>query len=248
MGRRVQCPRCGYIWTTRSTREYITCPNCQRKIKPIELERQLEHAGPFDKLREEIIECVKKHGAVRVIKEGEQCIRLSSGLLSPYYIDLRPVLFGDTHCLRKIAEAIVYKLRMENINVDFIACKALGAVPLAVTLSLMLNKPLIVVREKEKEHGLGGKVVGPVNELKGKRVLVVDDVATTGRSLLEVIDVVEKFGGNVAKVIVVVDRLEGASEKLRERGFTLDSLLTRIDLGITDELISRLAPLCREES
>ncbi len=226
----------------------MTCPNCQRKVKPIELDRDTVQIGLFEKLREDIIDCIKKNNAVKVISEGEPCVRLSSGKLSPYYIDLRRVLFRDTQCLRKIAEAIVYKLKRENVAVDFIACKVLGAVPLAVTLSLMLNKPLIVVREKEKEHGLGGKVVGPIEELKGRKVLVIDDVATTGKSLLEVIDIVEKYGGVIAKVIVVVDRLEGASEKLSERGFTLEALLTRRDLGITDELLDKLAALCREQS
>ncbi len=248
MTRRVKCPRCGYIWNTRSTKEYVTCPNCQRKIKPLDLDKNSRDRETLEKLKSEIIECIKRNNALRIIDENEPCIKLSSGTLSPYYIDLRRVLFRDVTCLRKIAEAVILKVKSENIPVDVVACKALGAVPLAVTLSLLMTKPLIVVREKEKTHGLGGKVVGPVEELRGKRVLVVDDVATTGSSLLEVIDVVERHGGTVSKVIVIVDRMEGAAERLKKRGHVLQSLLTRLDLGISDELLNRLAARCVERT
>ncbi len=190
---------------------------------------------------EEAFKCVIKC----VIKSEDRCFKLSSGKLSPYYIDLRRILFGDPKCLDIISQVLIEKF-LKYIQYDFIACKALGAVPLAVSLSLKVEKPIIVLRERYKDYGLKGSVVGPIDQVYGKYVVIVDDVATTGNTILEVAKVVRDSGGIVDKAIVIVDREEGAREFLKKHNIELLSLFKRSELGISDEWLRSVENICRE--
>jgi orotate phosphoribosyltransferase len=112
---------------------------------------------------------------------------------------------------------------------------AVGADPITasvITLAGIRNRPLkgFIVRKESKEHGRGRVVEGPV--LPGERAVIVEDVVTTGGSSLAAIERVEQFGLSVARVIAVVDRLEGGTEMLAQRGYSLKSLLTVRDFGI----------------
>jgi orotate phosphoribosyltransferase len=87
----------------------------------------------------------------------------------------------------------------------------LGAVPLAVALSLKTGLPYVMIRKSERVHGTGSRIEG---ELLGN-VIVVEDVATSGGSLVDAVEVIRRAGGTVERAIVVVDREEGADEALR---------------------------------
>ncbi len=187
-----------------------------------------------------VLKCVKK------VNPGEPCFRLSSGKVSPYYIDLRPVLYGDVKCLEIIAEAMLELLQRNNIRFDVIACKALGSVSLAVALALKTGSPLVVLRERVKDYGTGGSAVGALDKVKGASVLIVDDVATTGKTLLEVLNFVKNLGAVHAVAAVVVDRQEGAKQLLRQHGCELYALFTRSDLGITDEWLNEALSYCSD--
>ncbi|BCU67501.1 orotate phosphoribosyltransferase [Sulfolobales archaeon HS-7] len=142
---------------------------------------------------------------------------LTSGKISPYYIDLRKLPsfpeFSDV-----VAESAKI---LSKINFDYVVGIATGGVPLASFIACKLNKPLGYVRNEKKEHGTASLVEGVVND---KEVLLVDDVATTGKSLLSAINKIENSGGRVSSAFVIIDREEGALEKLKQRGVTLISL------------------------
>ncbi len=178
-----------------------------------------------------------------IVKATDRCFRLASGKISPYYIDLRRILFGDPQCLEIISRAI-YEEFLKDLKFDILACKALGAVPLVVSLSLLTRRPMLILRERPKDHGLGGLVVGPTEHVRDSTVIVIDDVCTTGSTILQVAKIVRDLGGHVDRAIVVVDREEGCKDNLRREGIELLSLFTRRDLGISDDWLREMYNIC----
>jgi orotate phosphoribosyltransferase len=153
-------------------------------------------------MKEKLIEMLIDVGA---LKFGE--FTLSSGKKSNIYVDIK---HACTHpeILKIIAKLMAE--RITDLKFDKIACIELGGVPLAVALSLEVNKPYVIFRKEKKRYGVGGDIVGVVNE--GESFIVVEDVTTTGRSALSVVERVENKGGKVVAVLTVVDRNEGARE------------------------------------
>ena len=132
---------------------------------------------------------------------------LSSGKRSRVYVDVKLAsTFPDI--LEMIAEKMAAKLK--GLDFDRIACVELGGVPIAVALSLKLKKPLIIFRKERKEYGVKGDRIGEVK--RGERVVVVEDVITTGSSALSAARRVEESGAVVAGIIAVVDREESGKE------------------------------------
>ncbi len=146
----------------------------------------------------ELLKMLKNSGA---IKKGE--FILSSGKKSTIYIDIKHAI-TNPEILNEIGERMSEKL--EGLYFDRIACIELGGVPVAVALSLKLFKPLVIFRKVKKEHGVQDDRIGKIE--MGDRVVVVEDVITTGKSVKNVIERVENSGGEVVAVIAVVDREE----------------------------------------
>lgn len=197
-------------------------------------------------LKSKLIECFYKTNSIYVVKPGDKCFKLSHGDYSPYYIDVRNVILTQPECLRIIGELIVEKIK--NINIDVIVGKGYGAYPLCIIVSQLINKPVLIIRDKPKNHGLKGKFIGNPDIVKNRNVLILDDVITTGSTIFEIINEVESLEGKVVKIIIIVDRLEGGLEKVKEKGYDIEALINRIDLGITNELIQELNSLCIEKS
>ena len=130
---------------------------------------------------------------------------LTSGKKSNYYVDLK-LASTDPSILSLISKEFS-KLIPENI--DFIAGMELGAVPLATALSLETGIPYSMIRKSNRKHGTGSRIEGP----KKGRAVLVDDVATTGGSNIESVEILTNAGAEVAKILVVVDREEGAAER-----------------------------------
>ena len=145
-----------------------------------------------------MIEDLKSVGAV---KFGD--FVLSSGKRSKIYIDIK-VAATKPKILEKIADEM--KKRISNIEFDKIACIELGGVPLAVALSLKTGKDLVIFRKQKKDYGVKDDKIGEIME--GEKIVVVEDVVTTGKSVKSVIERVEKLGGRVVAVLAVVDREE----------------------------------------
>lgn len=148
---------------------------------------------------------IKRMIEVGALKFGD--FVLSSGKRSKVYVDVKLAsTFPDI--LEMIAEKMA--ARLEDLDFDRIACVELGGVPIAVALSLKLKKPLIIFRKEKKDYGVKGDRIGEVK--KGERVVVVEDVITTGSSALSAAKRVEKSGAVVVGIIAVVDREESGKE------------------------------------
>ncbi len=166
-------------------------------------------------LDEIIIEMYRKN----MIKTGRY--RLSSGKTSPYYIDLR-ILPSYPKLYRTIMDKIVELLDREKIEYDTIAGIETSGIVHASYLGCMLNKPIIYIRRKTKEHGTQNKIEGIV---ENKKVLLIDDVSTTGKTLYEAVETIRKHGGEIEYAVVIIDRQEGAREKLSEINIVLKPLI-----------------------
>jgi len=168
--------------------------------------------------KKELIELLKECQAIQFGR-----FVLTSGATSDYYIDIKKAS-TNPRILKKIAEAMaVYKGKY-----DLLAGMELGAVPLVVALSLETNIPYVIIRKEKREHGTGKQIEG--GDVKNKRVLIVEDVATSGGSIIKTVDILRNSEAKLDKVLVVVDRESGARQKIEEMGLNFVSLLTVTDI------------------
>ena len=156
------------------------------------------------------------HGAVR---RGD--FLLASGARSKVYVDIKAAL-TDPGVLSAIALEIGGRFSFETV-----AGVAVGGIPVAVAVSLATGKPYAIVRREEKGHGTGGRIIG---EVAGRSTLLVEDVTTTGGSVLSAVRLLREAGAVVVTVAAVVDREEGAAAALAARGVTLVPLVTLKEL------------------
>ncbi|QKQ99556.1 orotate phosphoribosyltransferase [Metallosphaera tengchongensis] len=156
---------------------------------------------------------------------------LTSGKTSPYYIDLRrfPSFpeFSDV-----VSDAIE---KVKGVDFDFVVGIATGGVPLASYLACRLGKPMGYVRVEKKGHGTDKLVEA---EVADRKVLLVDDVATTGGSLERAIMEVKRSGAKSVHALVIVDREEGSAERLEKIGVKLMPVYRISDIlrSISDKL------------
>jgi orotate phosphoribosyltransferase len=170
-----------------------------------------------------------------IIKFGK--FRLSSGLESPFYVDLRSVL-GDPDLLRWVVER--YLAVLSKLDFDAILGVATGGIPYASILGYLLGRSVGYVRVEEKGHGTGRRVEGV--DVAGKRVVVVDDVLTTGKSVLSAINAIRAAGGAVVGVAVFLDREQCGADAVR-RGAGVDVY----SVYKMRELLEELKPYIGEE-
>lgn len=156
--------------------------------------------------------------------------KLASGKTSNVYIDCRKTTFNAKG--KKLIGSLIFD-RIQHLKIDAIGGLMLGAVPVADSVSQFSadkGKPInaFAVRAEPKEHGLKKVIEGDVN--KGDRVVIVDDVATTGGSTITAIRAARDFGLDIIKVIVLVDRQEGGSENILKEGVDFEAIITKQDL------------------
>jgi len=157
---------------------------------------------------------------------------LASGAKSKYYIDGRLLTLSSdgAHVLARVILAMI-----EGDEIDAVGGMTMGADPiigavLAVADANGRRLNGFICRKERKEHGTGKLVEG--NLKAGDKVLMVEDVVTTGGSTLRAIDAVEAQGGKVVRIIAMVDRLAGAADAFAERGYAFTPIFTVNDLGI----------------
>mgnify|MGYP003872852477 CR=1 FL=1 len=151
--------------------------------------------------------------------------KLTSGLTSPYYIDLR-ITPSFPQLFKKIIN--VYKEHVSPLKPEVIAGIATAGLPLASVLAYEMSLPLVYVRKEERKHGTKKLVEGSVKP--GAHTIIVDDVATTGGSIVRAVRELRNIGLNVKYAVVLVDREQGAVEKLKELNVELKPILKVSDL------------------
>jgi orotate phosphoribosyltransferase len=164
-----------------------------------------------------LIDALRAADAVRF---GE--FELSHGGTSDYYVD-KYVFETNPDCLELIAEA--FAERLENTK---LAGVALGGVPLVAVTSVETGLPYVIARKQQKEYGTANLIEGDLVE--GEEVVVIEDIATTGQSAIDAAEALREAGAVVDRVLVVVDREEGATENLADHDLELESLVTASQL------------------
>ena len=171
-------------------------------------------------LREEIINKAVVHGKVI----------LSSGKEADYYVDLRRVTLD--HVAAPLSGEVMLELT-KDLNYEAVGGLTLGADPVATAMMHTAAKngqklDAFVVRKAEKAHGLQRRIEGP--DVKGKRVLAVEDTSTTGGSVLTAVEALKEAGAIVVGVAVIVER--GAAPKIAEAGLEYRAAYQLADLGL----------------
>ncbi len=178
-------------------------------------------------LKEKLFELLNKEA----LKKGK--FVLSSGKVSNYYLDGRVITLSAEGAYL-VASIILDMVKDETL--DAIGGPTLGADPITGALAALsyINKQPIttfIVRKQAKEHGTQKQVEGP--ELKkGAHVILIDDVATSGKAILEAKAALDKIGVIAEKAIVIVDRNQGAVENLAKAGLKLESIFRIADFGL----------------
>ncbi|MFM7033605.1 MAG: orotate phosphoribosyltransferase [Planctomycetia bacterium] len=179
----------------------------------------------------ELIELV----GTKALKRGT--FTLASGRTASFYLDAKQVVL-DAHGSMLVGRAILERLQSLGSLPHAVGGMSIGADPVTsavVTMAGVARLPLkgFMVRKEAKGHGMQRYVEGPVES--GQRVVIVEDVITTGGSSLVAIDRAQEFGLVVERVVTVIDRLAGAEAALAARGIPLESLVTIQDLGLNPE-------------
>ncbi len=156
---------------------------------------------------------------------------LRSGKTSTYYLD--KYLFETNPDLLHDIVRLISKLLPSGVAYDRLAGPELGAVAIVTGLSLEVGKPFVIVRKEEKGYGTAKKIEGKLE--KGERVVLVEDVVTSGGQALEAALYLRQNGFEVVKVLVVLDREQGGMEKIRQEGFLASALFRFSEWGIKDQ-------------
>ncbi len=163
--------------------------------------------------KDNLVQLLKECGA---IKFGR--FVLTSGAISDYYIDIKKAS-TDPRTLKAIAK----KMSKYTQGYDLLAGMELGAVPLVVALSLETEIPYVIVRKEKREHGTQKQIEG--GDVKEKNVLVIEDVTTSGGSVIKTIQILRVHNAKVDKALVVVDRGNTAKDKLNNMEVEFISLV-----------------------
>ncbi len=135
--------------------------------------------------------------------------KLKSGKISSYYLDLRRII-SNPSLLSKTADA--YAEILKKLDFQRIAAIPVSSIAISSLVSSKLEKPLIYPRLSLKDHGTGNRIEG--NYCKGEKVVLIDDVITTGKSKVEAIKVLREAGLEVSDMVVLVNRMEEVDEEL----------------------------------
>lgn len=176
--------------------------------------------------RDELLREIK----AKAVVHGE--VVLSSGQRSNYYVDLRQVLLDGR------AAPLAGRVMLDctaDLDFDAVGGLTLGADPVAMAMmhaAAARGAPVdaFVVRKAEKQHGLQRRIEGP--DVRGRRVLAVEDTSTTGNSVLTAVDALREEGAKVVGVAVLVER--GARQRVTDRGLTYRAVYELADLGLSE--------------
>ena len=180
----------------------------------MKMEREVDPVVLKDRIARRLIE-------VKAVEFGQ--FTLASGRTSDVYVNMKRALtYPDI--LAMCAQAMAYHAPES----DRVAGVALGAVPLAVAISLETHIPYLMIRKRAKAHGLRNLIEGAIEE--GDRVFMVEDVTTTAGSAVPGVEALREAGAHMDTLVVVVDRCEGATGTMANVGVNLIPVLTLDEL------------------
>ncbi len=171
---------------------------------------------------------------IGAIKFGE--FSLKSGLKSPFYFDLRDMI-SYPEILDGIADLIVENIK--DLDFDYVTGIPYTALPIATLVADILDKPLIYARKEEKAYGTKNKIIGKFE--KGGKCLVIDDLITTGESIIETAETFKKEGIKTVDFSVVIDRSNNAENLLKKFGYKLHSLMKLDEIADTLKKHNRIS-------
>ncbi len=178
-------------------------------------------------LKKRLFEIIKK------ISYEKREVILTSGRKSNFYFDGKQTTLHPegAYLTGKLMYDIIKKA---GVKVEAVGGPTIGADPIATSISIVSYLegnpiPAFIVRKQPKGHGKNLWIEGNKNLIKGANVAIVEDVITTGGSILKAIEVVEKEGFKVSMVVVLVDREEGGRENIENKGYKLFSVFKRSD-------------------
>ena len=181
----------------------------------------------LEDLKSRLLPLIKKHAHVKL----PEPIKLSSGKMSDQYFDGRKITLHPEG-ITLVARAILEIIRPADF--DAVGGPSIGADPIATAVSIFafldrkVELPAFLVRKAQKPYGLQKQIEG-VELKRGMKVLIVEDVMTTGNSIRSAIEVVEQTGAKVDQIICLIDRNEGGREALAQ--YPLTSVFTKDEIG-----------------
>ncbi|MCB9853302.1 MAG: orotate phosphoribosyltransferase [Phycisphaerales bacterium] len=163
---------------------------------------------------------------IRAASFLEGTFTLRSGRTSNFYVD-KYLFETQPEILAEVGKRLAEHVGSDTTR---IAGAELGGVALAAATSMACGLPFLIVRNKKKEYGTSKDFEGAL--VKGDRILLVEDIATTGGQVLEAAKTLTQAGATVERIVAVVDRMEGARDNIESAGFAFDSLLNARDLRL----------------
>jgi uridine monophosphate synthetase len=156
---------------------------------------------------------------IEAVKFGR--FTLHSGKTSPIYLDLR-LLASFPQVMRLAARA--YRRVLETLEFDLVAATPLAGLPIGTAISLDMDIPLVYPRQSTKSYGTGKQIEGKWEV--GQTAVVVDDLITSGDSLMQGIAFLKAAGLHVNDAVVLIDREQGGKEALQKQGYVLHNAIT----------------------
>ena len=151
---------------------------------------------------------------------------LRSGRTSHYYLD-KYLFQTEPDVLAALAKRFATHV---DEKVNRLAGAQLGGIPLVTATSLASGKPAVLIRSEAKVYGTANQIEGVLK--RNDRVLLLEDVVTSGGQVLEAAALIAEAGAQVVKIVAAIDREEGGRQRIEDAGYTFASLITRTDLGI----------------
>jgi orotate phosphoribosyltransferase len=159
-----------------------------------------------------------------IIRHGE--FVLKSGQSSNFYVDMRMALSSPT-LMHELGQMICE--RCQQYSYDRVCGVPYGAIPFATICAYLAHAPLIMLRKEVKEHGTCKRIEGSYTV--GDRVVLIEDVVTTGSSILDSIHMLEEQGLSIAVIVILFDRQQGGKEMLESLGYSVEVIVTLDDIA-----------------
>ena len=151
---------------------------------------------------------------------------LRSGRKSTFYLD-KYLFSTQPDILSELGRMFAERLPNDTTR---LAGAELGGIPLVTAASIASGLPSLFIRNQKKDYGTAKQLEGLIT--KSDKVVIIEDIATTGGQVLEAAKVISESGAKVLTIIATIDRLEGARENIEKAGYEFDALFTVRDLGV----------------